>query len=333
MEKEQKKKLEEFLRTADELKKWLIDNGLDYIGGKIIERVCFSITKGKTYLCRKDVVMDSGEVAYREGVVYHSEEDGCLTDEQGTVGHVWTDGYAEYFVPYGEFEAGDWLWDDTLRIPLHVDEVHSATYRLTDNTGRSYCKPKCDVEAVYHKWDVMKDAERGDILIGKGGFPYIFDKAANIDGIDRVYCSCYIDNDNIPALVKKWPLASYFRPATNEEEKRVKMALYNNGYNLNEDGKIIADKFAAARAKMEQEENEEKIKEVKERCEKQREAKVSEEQPSGNLDGLYLYKHIHNNGITVSLKTSSEGDMMEIVGLSPRQRNVIGAIIECFAKE
>lgn len=57
------------------------------------------------------------------------------------------------------------------------------------------------------------------------------------------------------------------------------------------------------------------------------------EQPSGNLDGLYLYKHINDNGITVSLKTSSEGETMEIVGLSPRQRNVLGAIIECFAKE
>ena len=215
MEKEQKKKLEEFLLTADELKKWLMDNGLDFIGGKIIERVCFSITKGKTYLCRKDVVMDSGEVAYREGVLYHSEEDGCLTDEQGSVGHLWTDGYAEYFVPYGAFEAGDWLWDDTLRIPLHVDEVFDEKYRLTDNTGKIYYKPKAEVEAVCRKYDVLKGAE----------------------------------------------------------------------------------------------------------------------QPSGNLDGLYLYKHILNNGITVSLKTSSEGETMEIVGMSPSQREALCSIIECFAKE
>ena len=215
MEKEQKEKLEKFLLTADELKKWLTDNDLDYIGGKIIERVCFSITKGKNYLCRKDVVMDSGEVAYREGVIYHSEDDGCLTDEQGTVGHVWTDGYAEYFVPYVAFEAGDWLWDDTLRIQFHVDEVFDEKYRLTDNTGKIYYKPKAEVEAVCRKFDVLNGAE----------------------------------------------------------------------------------------------------------------------QPSGNLDGLYLYKNTLDNGITVSLKRSSDCVSMEIVGLSSRQRAALSITIECFAKE
>ena len=326
MEKEQKKKLEEFLLIADELKKWLMDNGLDYIGGKIVERVCFSITKGKTYLCRKDVVMDSGEVAYREGVLYHSEEDGCLTDEQGSVGHLWTDGYAEYFVPYGAFEAGDWLWDDTLRIPLHVDEVHSATYRLTDNTGKSYCQPKCDVEAVYHKWDVMKDAERGDILVGKDGKLYVFHEEVNVDR-KLVSCSCIIGNDNIPVFVIIWHTPSFIRPATNKEEERAKKALFNRGYVIDEKGAIVPDKSEATEAKMEVQKEEPCVKEVTEYKEQE-----ATEQPSGILDGLYLYKHILNNGITVSLKTSSEGETMEIVGMSPSQREALCSIIECFAK-
>lgn len=59
-----------------------------------------------------------------------------------------------------KFKVGDWVCDDTMRIHFRVDEVLSDMYRLTDNTGKIYYKPKAEVEAVCRKFDVLKDAEK-----------------------------------------------------------------------------------------------------------------------------------------------------------------------------
>lgn len=68
------------------------------------------IKKGDKFLCIKTVRMNSvsGEVAYRQGEVYESEHDGCITDLQGTKYHYWS-GIDEnsgkvstYFVPLEE---------------------------------------------------------------------------------------------------------------------------------------------------------------------------------------------------------------------------------------
>lgn len=47
------------------------------------------VIKGKQYLCKQDVIMDDGELAYIKGRVYMSENDGCITDEEGDSEHEW----------------------------------------------------------------------------------------------------------------------------------------------------------------------------------------------------------------------------------------------------
>lgn len=48
------------------------------------------IKKGDKLLCIKDVVMTkSGKTMYYAGKVYESEEDDCITNEEGMISHVW----------------------------------------------------------------------------------------------------------------------------------------------------------------------------------------------------------------------------------------------------
>lgn len=49
------------------------------------------IKAGQKFRCIKDVVMDSGDVRYREGVIYTSANDGCITDGSGDDRHMWPD--------------------------------------------------------------------------------------------------------------------------------------------------------------------------------------------------------------------------------------------------
>lgn len=50
------------------------------------------IHKGDQFLCIKDVIMDNepDEIAYFQGEIYLSENDGCITDEYGDKSHWWT---------------------------------------------------------------------------------------------------------------------------------------------------------------------------------------------------------------------------------------------------
>jgi hypothetical protein len=59
------------------------------------------IIVGATYECVKDVVMivPEGELAYKKGEKYRSDQSGCITDEQGSVNHYWdsVEEFNEYF--------------------------------------------------------------------------------------------------------------------------------------------------------------------------------------------------------------------------------------------
>lgn len=48
------------------------------------------IKAGQKFRCIKDVVMDSGEIDYVAGRIYTSDKSGCITDEEGCVGHMWS---------------------------------------------------------------------------------------------------------------------------------------------------------------------------------------------------------------------------------------------------
>ena len=61
------------------------------------------IKKGDVFICIKTVKMDDGEIAYSKGAVYTSEQDNCITDNQGDTEHRWEGEYtSKYFKPLGE---------------------------------------------------------------------------------------------------------------------------------------------------------------------------------------------------------------------------------------
>lgn len=63
---------------------------------KISVKEDMKIHKGDTFLCIKTVEMeDDGEEAYIEGKMYKSQQDSCITNENGDIYHYW-DG-VEYF--------------------------------------------------------------------------------------------------------------------------------------------------------------------------------------------------------------------------------------------
>lgn len=59
------------------------------------------IIVGATYECVKDVVMidPEGELAYKKGDKYRSDQSGCITDAEGSINHYWDskEEFEEYF--------------------------------------------------------------------------------------------------------------------------------------------------------------------------------------------------------------------------------------------
>lgn len=65
------------------------------------------IKKGNRFVCVKDVYINNGDGThvYKKGNVYKSEEDSCITDEQGNKYHFWrTGGDGKYFIPYSKLD-------------------------------------------------------------------------------------------------------------------------------------------------------------------------------------------------------------------------------------
>lgn len=58
------------------------------------------IKKGDAFVCINTVIMDENpnDIAYDKGRIYHSEEDGCITDNNHIVKHEWGDDFCEDFV-------------------------------------------------------------------------------------------------------------------------------------------------------------------------------------------------------------------------------------------
>jgi hypothetical protein len=65
------------------------------------------IKVGDKFRCIKDLRYREQYLWYKKGRIYQSDEDGCITDEEGDTGHVWPtdrqyerDCFLEYFIPY-----------------------------------------------------------------------------------------------------------------------------------------------------------------------------------------------------------------------------------------
>ena len=63
------------------------------------------IKKGDKFRCFKTLIYAEHCLWYQKGKVYVSEQDECITDEEGSSNHVWssngeTGKMLEYFIPY-----------------------------------------------------------------------------------------------------------------------------------------------------------------------------------------------------------------------------------------
>ena len=79
------------------------------------------IIKGMFFRCLKDVVMDdeTRTLAYLAGNVYESERDGCITDKQGDVGHLWSaNTWTDEFIGVERFDQYFEPWDKQLNDEL-----------------------------------------------------------------------------------------------------------------------------------------------------------------------------------------------------------------------
>lgn len=59
------------------------------------------IVKGDLFRCIKTIRWNK-KLLYSKGKIYRSDEDGCITDEEGATLHIWVDyeRTMEYFIPY-----------------------------------------------------------------------------------------------------------------------------------------------------------------------------------------------------------------------------------------
>lgn len=69
------------------------------------------VKKGDRFLCKRDVVMDTGGVNYKKGWHYTSDEDGCITGENGDPDHGW---------PVEEHEENWWDYFHPLPHPVET---------------------------------------------------------------------------------------------------------------------------------------------------------------------------------------------------------------------
>ena len=69
----------------------------------------FKIEKGDEFLCIKKYKMESGEISYKKGNIYFSEQTNCITDEQNNIFHFMSSSY-------GFFNHFKYLENDRNRI-------------------------------------------------------------------------------------------------------------------------------------------------------------------------------------------------------------------------
>jgi len=58
------------------------------------------IKKGDKFRCIKTLIYADSDLWYQKGRIYQSDMDGCITDEDGTIDHIWAEEIKKYFIPY-----------------------------------------------------------------------------------------------------------------------------------------------------------------------------------------------------------------------------------------
>ena len=104
------------------------------------------IKKGDKFKCIKDVIMDDDpkSIAYTLGRIYISEEDNCITDNDGSPNHSWNDCTDEYFIK---------LSGDMVNHPFHYKNgKYEAIDIMLDIFGKDKTLAFCELNAFKYLW-------------------------------------------------------------------------------------------------------------------------------------------------------------------------------------
>ena len=104
------------------------------------------IKKGDKFKCIRDVIMDDDpkSIAYTSGRTYISEEDNCITDNDGSLNHSWSDCTDEYFIK---------LSGDMVNHPSHYKNgKYEAIDIMLDIFGKDKTLAFCELNAFKYLW-------------------------------------------------------------------------------------------------------------------------------------------------------------------------------------
>ena len=234
-----------------------------YICGKILGTMeeikgkslpFYPVRKGDEFYCFSPVKVSdmngNSWIAYTAGHTYVSEQDDCITDDQGDKGHIWTpDGYGMLVgnFMYKTKEApmlitkGSWVVRG--ESVCCVDEVVDRDKVMVIVPSLfGGIKTLCYIKEV-HPWS-LNDAKYGDYLcLEEGENRVIYITRGFDDDVHSAIAGCNTDGNRFwrdQICCRANP--NGIRPATDQEKYLLNTIIEQNGYNWNLDKKQLEEK-------------------------------------------------------------------------------------------
>ena len=111
------------------------------------------IKKGDKFECIKPVIMDGNplDVAYTEGELYISENNGCITDNQNNKSHYWND--KELAIYFKKVNSLSKKQKEMVNHPSHYkNNKYEAIDVMLDIFGKDKTAAFCELNAFKYQW-------------------------------------------------------------------------------------------------------------------------------------------------------------------------------------
>lgn len=111
------------------------------------------IKKGDEFECIKPVIMDGNplDVAYTEGELYISENNGCITDNQNNKGHYWND--KEVAIYFKKVNTSPNKQKEMVNHPSHYkNNKYECIDVMLDVFGKEKVLAFCELNAFKYQW-------------------------------------------------------------------------------------------------------------------------------------------------------------------------------------
>lgn len=130
------------------------------------------IKKGDKFKCIKPVCINDNlnEIAYDKNQIYISEEDGCITDNEGNINHKWHDDWIlDFFIRVTDTSESQ---KEMVNHPSHYkNNKYEAIDIMLDVFGKDKTVAFCELNAFKYLW--RSDNKGTDIQDKKKAIWYI----------------------------------------------------------------------------------------------------------------------------------------------------------------